>query len=147
MFRTHGRPDLLREEEAIDELGARVRRVRRAALYGVIGFSLLMAAFVAWVAAEYGSHTLGAAITGKAIGMLTVGALFGTMFGGQALAAQLVLRWAESLARATARDRRCDEEPLLDAARLFSGGRDATSPESDPPPRGAVRRRHRASRR
>jgi hypothetical protein len=60
-----------------------------------MGLSLLTACVVVWVAAEYGSQALGLALTGKAIGTLAAGALFGTMFGGHAVAAYLTLRWAD----------------------------------------------------
>jgi hypothetical protein len=122
MFRTHGRPDLLREDEAIDDLGARIRAVRRVAIRCVVAISLITSAVVAYVAGTFGTHELGLAITGKAIGLLAGSALFGTLFGGQAIAARLTLYWAEGAARARARESRCDEEALVEAVRLLAGG-------------------------
>jgi hypothetical protein len=121
MFRTHGRLDLLREDEAIDELALRVRRVRTVALRGVVALALVSAAWVAWIAAS-GGLVAGAVVTGKAIGVLSGSAFVGVLYGGHVVALQITRAWAERLARAMARVRRCDEEPLVEAARLFSGG-------------------------
>jgi hypothetical protein len=142
MFRTHGRPDLQREDEAIDELGVRIRRVRRVLLALVVGLSLVASLFTAWAAATFGNTDLGAAITGKALGLLAAGALFGTMFGGHAVTSRLTVAWAERAARGLARARRCEEGPLVDAARLIAGGRPPAAEEPEPPspPRRKTRR-------
>ncbi len=132
MFRTHGRPDIAREDHAIDELAARVRRVRRVALWGVVTASLAAMSGVLYLAATAGTSELGLVLTGKATGALAAGALLGTLFGGHALAAQVTLHWAERAARALGRERRCDEEPLVEAARLLAGGRVARGPDGEP---------------
>jgi hypothetical protein len=123
MFRTYGRPDVQREDQLIDQIGARVRKVRRATLVGVVALSLAVACVVVWVAAAYAAPELGGPITGTAIGALGGGALLGTMFKGHALAARLTVLWAERLARTLATERHCEEEPLVEAARLLAGGR------------------------
>ena len=122
MFREHGRPDLLREDAAIAELGARISSRRRAALAFVLVAASAGASASCASLVEMDTGRLGPGITGRAIGFLVAIAFISTATVGHAISTRVVLLWSVRAARALASERRCDEEPLVDAARLFSGG-------------------------
>jgi hypothetical protein len=125
MYREHGRPDLVREEAAIHDLALRVHALRKRSVALVIAGSLLAGTAAAVAVAQIGGE--GAmwvpGATGKVLGGVFALTLFASMTAGYRLSVELVVNRAEAWARKLSIERKCELEPLLEAARLFAGGK------------------------
>jgi hypothetical protein len=119
MYRAHGAPELQREDVAVDVLCERIARLKRRLRYAVVATSLAAASGALYLST---SLTGPVQLTGRAVGLAFATALLGTLFGTHEVAARVTLALAERWARRLAEERRCDAEPLLDAARLLAGG-------------------------
>ncbi len=117
MYRAHGAPEVQREDVAVDVLCARIGRLKRRLRFAVVATSLAAAS-----GAVYVSVSGPVQLTPRLVGLAFATALLGTLFGTHEVATRVTLALAERWARRLASERRCDVEPLLDAARLLSGG-------------------------
>jgi hypothetical protein len=125
MYRERGRPDLVREEAAIHDLALRVHALRKRSLALVIAASIVAGTAavvaVAQIGGEGAMQVPGA--TGKVLGGVFAFTMFASMVAGYRLSLELVVSRSEAWARKLAVERKCELEPLLEAARLFAGGK------------------------
>jgi hypothetical protein len=120
MYRDFGAPELQREDIAVDLLCARIALLRKRLRIAVVVASLAAGGGILFVATMLDTRPV--ALTGRIVGIAFAATLLGALFGTNEIATRITASLSEGWAKELAAEKRCDLEPLLDAARILSGG-------------------------